>query len=274
MSTATEQLYLAEQARVAATLAAVRRQWDSARTPRQGEKLIPRLAALVAAAMAGAAEDGSEAVGVALAEAGFPVEPVALVVPEAFGWSASDGRPLESLLRVGAVRSQSSMTAGRMWLDVAVHTQVADAARAGSSVAIAMRPRVGYVRFVNPPCCQRCAVLAGKWFKWNQGFHRHPRCDCVHRAQHEDARGGMQDVPLDQVTDLSSAQRMAMEDGADLGRVVNVRRGRMTTAGGPGGRLTPEDVYRIAQSREEAVRLLARNGYVVGDAQTVARLAG
>src|SRR5690348_18342012 len=32
---------------------------------------------------------------------------------------------------------------------------------------------------LNPPSCQRCAILAGRWYRWSQGFLRHPRCDCV-----------------------------------------------------------------------------------------------
>lgn len=38
-------------------------------------------------------------------------------------------------------------------------------------------------------------------------------------------------------------------------------------------RLTPEAIYKNAQNREEAVRLLARNGYLSGSLQDVARLA-
>lgn len=313
MPTPTDQLYLAEQARVAATLAAVRREWDSARTPRQAQRLLPRLTSLVAAAMAGAAEDGAASVDAALAEQGRGVRPMAVVNPPAFGWSASDGRPLDSLLAGGVVRSQSSMTAGRMWLDIAVHTQVADASRAGSSVAIATRPRTGYIRYVNPPSCQNCAVLAGKWFKWNTGFRRHPRCDCQHRpwSQDEPLDGYVLDVPLDQISDLTDGQRKALEDGADLSQVVNAyrrskpeaRASLMFTSEGTtrrgwaahvqrqlneqrslptampiarpsrGARPTPDAIYRFSQSREEAVRLLAANGYVVGDAQLLARLA-
>lgn len=38
-------------------------------------------------------------------------------------------------------------------------------------------------------------------------------------------------------------------------------------------RLTPEAIYQFAGTREEAVRLLARNGYIVGDLNDVLRLA-
>ena len=39
-------------------------------------------------------------------------------------------------------------------------------------------------------------------------------------------------------------------------------------------RLTPEAIYRVSATREEAVRLLAKNGYIVGPLEDVARLAG
>ena len=57
------------------------------------------------------------------------------------------------------------------------------------------------------------------------------------------------------------------EDGADLNKVVNVRRdaaglvesGRVLARA---GKLTPEGVYRVSSSRSEAVDLLRRNGYL------------
>jgi hypothetical protein len=38
---------------------------------------------------------------------------------------------------------------------------------------------MGFVRRVNPPCCGRCAILAGRWYRYDSGFRRHPRCDCT-----------------------------------------------------------------------------------------------
>ena len=97
-------------------------------------------------------------------------------------------------------------------------------------------------------------------------------------------------------TDLTEAQRMALDDGADLSQVVNAYRraardksGRViegarermgftsegTTPRGwasyvaradghSGPRPTPELIYRNARTRDEAVDLLHRFGYVVG----------
>jgi hypothetical protein len=62
---------------------------------------------------------------------------------------------------------------------------VSDAARDATSASIVARPQIGWVRMVNPPCCSRCAVLAGRSLQWNDGFQRHPRCDCLHIPSQE-----------------------------------------------------------------------------------------
>ena len=268
---ATADLYRAEQRRVAATLVATRQAWDTARTPQQAQALIPRLTVLLSAAMVGGARDGASAVGPALEEAGHPVAPLGEVRAEAFGLTASDGRPLDSLIASAVLRSRASMPSGRAVLDRIVHTQVADSVRGGSSVGIAARPRVGWVRMVNPPCCKDCALLAGKWFRYNQGFQRHPACDCVHRPAHEDEPpdGYVQEVPVEQIKDLTDGERVALDAGADLGRVVNAGRGaskdRMTTtelARRGRARLTPDGIYRVSSSREETIARLREHGYL------------
>src|SRR5690606_23965723 len=33
-----------------------------------------------------------------------------------------------------------------------------------------------YVRMLTPPSCSRCTVLAGRWYRKNAGFARHPGC--------------------------------------------------------------------------------------------------
>ena len=322
---ATADLYRAGQQRVAETLYESRRVWDKARSP--GQVDVDRLAMLLAASMVGAAADGAASVGAALAATGYPVDPVARIDPRAFALSASDGRPLRSLVTVPALVARAEgMDAGRVSLDRIVHTQVQDASRAASSVAVATRPKVGWIRFVNPPCCQDCAVQAGRWFRWNEGFERHPNCDCVHRPAHESEppEGYTQDVDPDQIHDLTVGQRLALEDGGDLGQVVNslrtdgwrkmstaadyttegtTKRGWHSyvqrtmerqkgetltwTAGAPqrrgavegyrirrtAPRPTPDAIYRFSSSREEAIRLLHANGYVVGNLRDVARLA-
>jgi hypothetical protein len=149
---------------------------------------------------------------------------------------------------------------------------VQDAGRSAESVAIAARPQVGYVRYLSPPSCARCAVLAGRVYRWSEGFLRHPNCDCVMLPTTIEASSGLITDPLDlvergQVTGLSKADLRALNDGADLNQVINVRRvaaglreaGRVLARR---GRLTPEGIYRIASDRAEAVALLGRFGYL------------
>lgn len=154
--------------------------------------------------------------------------------------------------------------------DRLVEAIVTDAARAAESVAVAVRPNIYHVRYVNPPCCGRCAVLASRVYRWSDGFLRHPGCDCsmipttvaAPFAQDPDQlfRDG-------QIRGLSRADQQAIRDGADIGSVVNVRRrtagllqsGQALTRA---GRPTPAGIYRLASDRTEALELLARFGYI------------
>jgi hypothetical protein len=139
------------------------------------------------------AQLGSARDGAAYVQAVVGATQTADVVPSALVGVASDGRPLASLLDSAIVEakrgvasgstSREALERGGRHLDMLVHTQVADAGRDATSLGVTARPRVSWVRMVNPPCCQRCAVLAGKVFRFNQGFKRHPRCDCIHIPQ-------------------------------------------------------------------------------------------
>jgi hypothetical protein len=88
----------------------------------------------------------------------------------------------------------------------------------------------------------------------------------------ESAAPGLVSDPTDlmrqgKVTGLSRADLQAIADGADLGKVVNVRRyssglresGRVLARA---GKLTPEGIYRLASDRTEAVAMLRRFGYL------------
>lgn len=124
--------------------------------------------------------------------------------------------------------------AGR-WLEMAAATAVIDAARAAESAATTARPEVsGYVRMLNPPSCSRCVVLAGRFYRWNDGFRRHPLCDCRHIPSSEALAGDMTvdpDAyfhslsPVEQDKVFTQAGAQAIRDGADLSQVVNARRG-------------------------------------------------
>jgi hypothetical protein len=265
--------YRRQQRITTAALAAANRYW------RRGD--LTGLTALVAAAQQAAAQDAATSVPLMLAEQGIPVDPLHVIV-SALSGVASDGRGLASLL-------DQAVNLRDMRLMVA--TQVQDAARVSAGVAIAARPRVtGYIRMLNPPSCSRCVLLAGKWFKWNTGFERHPKCDCRHVPAAEDQAEDLRTHPDryfgsltadEQDAAFGKAGAQAIRDGADIGQVVNARAGmstasiggrpvRITTVGtkrrrGPRLRLMPEQIYAIAgDDRTEARRLLAGNGYIVG----------
>jgi hypothetical protein len=304
--------HYAEQQRLAvATLLATRRAWSRIGDLDAGWPAVSRrLVLLVTAAQLAAARSSETYVPAVLAELGIDETAVATTVAATFAGTASDGRPLGTLL-YGAVTTAKTargrglsrpdaVEAGSRWLDMAVQTQVADAERAATGVQIVTRPAVtGWVRMLSPPSCDRCTVLAGKFFRWNRGFPRHPGCDCRHipatEAVADDLRlDPRKAVEAGQVTNLSVADRRAIvEDGADPAQVINARRGmetasvygrrlKVTTEGvtrrGVAGRqmaaqgesytrtprLRPEAIYGLAgDDRDEAVRLLRRFGYLI-----------
>jgi hypothetical protein len=306
-------------------------------------RIGPRIAALVTAAQVGAARDGIAYVGDALAEQDIDVRPDFDSDPRSFAGSAYsiDGLvagQLEPVLYGAVVNARTAdagslaqrLDAGLTFLSMVVPSQVADASRAASGTQIFARPEIGYIRMVNPPCCKRCAVLAGAYFKHNAGFQRHPQCDCRHVPTYEaDAEDVGYMIGPEDVKDLNATQRQAIADGADMNQVINARRvyttregvarpsysadGLWTSEGttrrgyasyvkraiakqrgelaketatnvGRRGyvknyvvrrtkRPTPEAIYKYAESREEAIKLLAANGYIVGDIRKVAASA-
>lgn len=301
--------YRAQQRLIAVTAAAIRREWDSigADFDSGWTRVGPRIVTLMAAAQIGAARDGAAYVGQALAEQQIAVKPSGSTnLASLAGAYSVDGQTIGNLdaalygavvrARTGPAESQGDRLArGRSWLDMMTVTQVADAARAATGVGIAARPRIRYVRMVNPGCCQRCAVLAGKASK-TIAFPRHPGCLCRAVPTGEGKTHGLVEAiePAD-VRDLTKAQRQAIADGADMNQVSNSHRmyvsregiytparsrdGMTTTEGatrrGLAGqrlgaeskkrarRLTPEGVYRLASNREEAVALLRKHGYLL-----------
>lgn len=183
----TSDFYRSQQRLAVLTVAAGRRAWSRMGQDfdRSWADVAPRLVVLSSAAQLHAARSGAGYVSDVLEETDQPNQPDAEVNPRAFVGVAADGRSLDGLL-VGAVveaktasgqglASDASLARGGRWLDMALQTLVADAGRQASGVAIAARPRMGWVRMVNPPCCSRCAILAGRWYGWSAGFQRHPR---------------------------------------------------------------------------------------------------
>lgn len=223
--------------------------------------------------------------------------PTTRVAAQSFAGIASDGRALGSLLYQPAVGTlaaigsgvdqRRALGVGGTALDMIVRTQVADAGRVADGVAIAADKRLtGYVRMLSGKSCGRCVILAGKFYRWNAGFRRHPRCDCRHIPAAEDAHGDRRTNPRAHFDSLSAADQdrafgkagaEAIRQGADMNRVVNANRGTYvaggrkfttdsTTAAGTGRRvrLMPESIFAEAGgNRDEAIRLLRAHGFIV-----------
>lgn len=218
----------------------------------------------------------------------------------AFTGVASDGRPLDTLLYQPAVTAlrtiqrggseRQALASGRFTAELIVRTQVADAGRVADGVALVARPQLtGWVRMLSLPSCARCILLAGRWYRWDAGFPRHPACDCVGVPAPEDDPDDIRTDPMKAFEAMDAAEQdrvftkagaQAIRDGADIFQVVNARRGiataaRSTTTGttrrGLAGqrlkgraRLLPEQIYRQADgNRERALQLLKQHGYLL-----------
>lgn len=158
-------------------------------------------------------------------------------------------------------------------LDRLAASLVQDAGRAAETVAVAVRPDIRFVRYLTLPSCSRCAVLAGRVYRYSQGFLRHPNCDCVMLPTTVAAPDLVQD-PAElarngQIRGLSGADMLAIEQGADFSQVVNVRgkRAGLRQAGRVlerAGRPTPEGIFSLAgDDRDKAVRLLKQFRYLL-----------
>lgn len=280
--------------------------------------VLPRLLVVLTGAQQAAASRADGYLEEALAEQGVRSRAVGRVSASALAGVASDGRGLGELLYQPVVRSLVAIKAradvdrglavGRVSLDMIVRTQVADAGRAADQVAMTARPAVGgYVRLLVGGSCSRCVILAGEFYEWNQGFQRHPACDCLHVPAQEDAPDDVRTDPAAYFRSLDEAEQdrvftaagaQAIRDGADIFRVVNARRGMSTAADSlgrrrlvrdeaglltttegttrrgrragqtRGPRLMPESIYEIAAgNRDEALRLLAFHGYLTDERQ-------
>lgn len=189
-------------------------------------------------------------------------------------------------------------------LDLFTQSEIIAAGVDAASVEITAGDEwTNYIRFLVLPSCDRCTVLAGRIYRDLDGFPRHHNCDCVHwpvkDADQARAQGLISD-PMEafergEVRGLSQADQRAIRDGADIGAIVNAKRGggrrpkgmtnavsadifgrtvKATTEGvtkrgewrkkhpGLPIRLRPESIYDHAADRADAIRLLKLYGYI------------
>lgn len=191
---------------------------------------LDALLAVVTAAQVSAIREAATAVPLMLGEQGIDISADATIALSGFLGYASDGRPMATLLDFVRSRDVTTDQFTRI-----VATQLQDVARDAASVTAAATPAVnGYIRMVSTPCCPRCAVLAGRFYRWSSGFDRHPRCRCRHIPSRENIAGDLRTSPDElvragQVRGLSVADTKAIvEDGADVSQVINAHRGMQT----------------------------------------------
>lgn len=250
----TVDLFVEEERRSVRTAAAASqaawRQVDTFNIAESWKERLPGLLDVVTNEQRRAAEAGVRYSSQVIAEQATP-RPAGRINAQHLAGIASDGRPLDSLFILPAYRaldrigngqpSAEAMAAARRQTAIIAATQIADAARVGSSLGMVSDQAVsGYRRQISPPACARCAIQAGKWFRWNQGFQRHPACQCVHVpavGPKADAAGLESFDPDAYFQSLSQANQdrlftkagaEAIRSGADMNQVVNARRGMRT----------------------------------------------
>lgn len=224
-------------------------------------------------------------------EQGIDAQPPEIHTKQLVG-VASDGRSLATLvdqseavvyeqIRKGASRV-TALKDGLTWMSLVTTTLLSDAGRSADGIGIASTKQVtGYYRQLNGKSCSRCVVLAGRFYKNNKGFKRHPKCDCRNVPAGEfDPQFALSPeeyfsalTPKERQETFGIAGARAIEDGADIARVVNADRGMYTTSRAkftkeiadfsPNGvRLMPETIYDLYPDPKDAVRALKRHGYI------------
>lgn len=260
--------------------------------------LVPLAAAAVTQAQTLAAGTADAYLDDLVAAYGVDDTAAAALRPLAFAGVASDGRELGPLLfrpavtALGAIAQGASavqgLEAGRFVADMITRTQVTDAGRAADATALATRHRMtGYVRVLSAPSCSRCVILAGRYYRYNAGFQRHPRCDCVHLpVPSASAADPLITQPRAYFDSLSPAEQdriftgagaEAIRLGADPAQIVNARRGAagLTPAG---ARVTAAEAQAIRGGRTigrlQAVDVFGVPTFVTTEGTTTRGLAG
>lgn len=290
------------------------RQVDSKNIRESWQYMSGLLAVSVAAGQVRAADEGASYGAQTLASQGLYEPPAGFVNPQAFGGYSTNGAPLDRALYAAAPFALqriangssvgSALRSGEVMAGQIAQSMVTDAGRSAAGVDTYARQGVGYVRMVNPGACDRCIILAGKYYRNNEGFLRHPNCYCIHVQTNVKAAEdeGLIAEPYEYFNSLSEdAQNkaftksgaQAIRDGADINQVVNSRKGmsyagvsrdgtrrgqrakdttvagssRRAHTGGIKNRLTPDAIYRQGLPREQTLQLLREQGYLLPQGQ-------
>lgn len=236
---------------------------------------LGRLVAVVSAFQGAAALNGQRSVPRMLSEQSISIDQFVEVDARTLAGWTSYGLPLSDLLE----RVQHP-SVDPFRFDRVIASQVQDAGRQGATLQMAATPSATYYdRVLNPPSCSRCVILAGKTYRNNEGFDRHPLCDCVHvptdkaNAEEHVFDGSayfdsLSTEEQDRIFTKHGAELIRNADAADrqhvMGRVVNTRWMRHSTAAQDRrARLLPGDIVeRAGGDRAELLRLMKRYRYI------------
>ena len=299
--------YYRRQARITRMAQEAARQvWRSVRPDdldRSWARVADQMVVTVAGAQLLAAQGAEPYLDEMLTEQGADNDRQAAFQSRSLAGVASDGRRLDTLLLAPVVEVKMALSVPAAPPDVAmargeasllrvVGTQVPDAGRVAVGVVIAATPSVTkWVRMLNPPSCGRCAILAGRVYRFNAGFERHPACDCIALPLSENVENDLTTSPRKYFDSLTRAEQnelfgkartQRILDGEDMNRVVNSGRRSTRTAGGrpkparsaartsssrrtvrsARARRTPEQILEAAASREAAIEQLRRGGFL------------
>lgn len=295
---AAREQYAAQQSLAALALHAVTRSWRKirGRTWEQAwrDDVGPEITRTLTAGQEAAVARSGQYVAEVLTELGVQSQVETTLVPSAFAGVAGDGRDVEGLAYGAVITAAKArytpegsaldtreaadymLAQGEKFLAEITAALMADTARAAETAAIAERDWItGYIRMIEPGACSRCAVLAGKFYLYNDGFERHPRCRCIHIP-------AVENIPHDPLTNpdayfnslsrtdqdriFTTAGAEAIRQGADIFQVVNARRGMSTAQQNPAG--------WIPKGRMEAVRMDGRDVFVTTEGVTKAGIYG
>jgi hypothetical protein len=284
--------YYAQQQQIAVlTVSAAKRLWRGMTDDFSGSfaGIRPALLETVQLGRAAAISTSLAYTPAVLAETNQVAPAFGALVPATFLDASPNGFPMVDVLSGAVVQAKVAVAGGSSasaalessgkWLSGVLLSVMADTGRAVVSADIAQRPALGgYTRMLNPPSCSRCAILAGRWYRWNEGFLRHPRCDCRHIPASEDVAGDLTTDPYkyfqslskdEQAAAFGKSESRAIRDGGDIYRVVNVKQNGLSTPRaakryGTPSKMTVDDIYRTAGTRTNALRMLEQQGYITG----------
>lgn len=244
----------------------MRRTWrktDAHNISESWEDLLTDVIPLYAQVQSRAASLGAASNLDLLTDQGAYEIPDAIINPAKFGEGyAASGVPLRAYFHSPVITTltniqegmstAAALRTGLQSLEALTSMGVIDTMRQASMVDSVTRRIAGYERAVEPGACSRCMILAGRFYRWNDGFLRHPRCQCrnipVDRSKSKaeehmfydprEAFNALSKSEQDRIFGRDSAE--AIRQGADMSQVVNARSG-VTAIGGRGrrGRTVP-----------------------------------